>query len=136
MLAVTASATPPAARISATVVSSEPASGWSPSRKVRAAATTRPPSAAKSRAISAPIPRLAPVTTTTLPFSRPIPGPFRAARSVHRDEDAVAHSRVERLGQMPFAPRVLDEEDLAGPDAPHLAVARGDLDARVQVDDV
>src|SRR5262245_25040925 len=59
----------PASRIAATVVSSEPASWWSPSRSVRAAQITRPPSAAKSRAISAPMPREAPVTTTTLPSS-------------------------------------------------------------------
>jgi len=35
----------------------------------RAAQITRPPSAAKSRATSAPMPREAPVTTTTLPSS-------------------------------------------------------------------
>src|SRR5438552_14618691 len=69
MLAATGWAVPPAARMAATVVSSEPSSGWSPSRTVRAAQTTRPPSAAKSRAISAPMPRLAPVTTTTLSLS-------------------------------------------------------------------
>ena len=49
---------------------SEPASiGWSPSRSVRATHTTRPPSAAKSFAISAPIPRDAPVTTAVRPAS-------------------------------------------------------------------
>src|SRR5712692_2907150 len=69
MLTVNACASPPAARISATVVSSEPAGWWSPSRSVRAAQITRPPSPAKSRAISAPMPREAPVTTTTLPSS-------------------------------------------------------------------
>ena len=69
MLTVTACASPPPARMSATVVSSAPASWWSPSRSVRAAQITRPPSAAKSRAISAPMPREAPVTTTTLPSS-------------------------------------------------------------------
>jgi hypothetical protein len=39
---------------------------------VRAAQITRPPSAAKSRAISAPMPREAPVTTTTFPSSFPM----------------------------------------------------------------
>src|SRR5258706_15817923 len=32
----------------------------------------RPPSAANTFAMSAPMPRLAPVTTTTLPLSRPV----------------------------------------------------------------
>src|SRR6266566_6902347 len=71
MLAATGWAVPPAARMAATVVSSEPSSGWSPSRSVRAAQTTRPPSAAKTRAISAPMPRLAPVTITLFPSSLP-----------------------------------------------------------------
>jgi hypothetical protein len=75
MLAVTASAVPPSARMPATVVSSDPASGWSPSRSVRAAQMTRPPSAAKSRAISAPMPRLAPVTSTDFPSSFPMASP-------------------------------------------------------------
>ena len=34
------------------------------------------------------------------------------------------------------APRVLDEDDLPGADAACLAVARGELDARVEIDDV
>src|SRR5262245_24419672 len=37
---------------------------------------------------------------------------------------------------MPLAPRVLDEEDLAGADPPLLAVARRDLNASVEVHDV
>src|SRR2546426_9558673 len=56
--------------------------------------------------------------------------------SVHRDEDAVARLAVERLGAMPLAPRVLDEEHFAGTDAARLAVTRGDLHARVEIDDV
>src|SRR5437773_10660275 len=50
--------------------------------------------------------------------------------SVHGDEEAAARLAVERLGAMPFAPRVLDEDDLAGADAACFAVARGDLHAR------
>src|SRR3989441_4236983 len=56
--------------------------------------------------------------------------------SVHGDEDAVARLAVERLGAMPLAPRVLDEEHFAGADAARLAVTRGDLYARVEIDDV
>src|SRR5206468_12475908 len=37
---------------------------------------------------------------------------------------------------MSLAVRVLDEQDFAGADAPRLAVARRDLDTRVEVDDV
>src|SRR5262245_23381681 len=133
MFAAIARAWPPAAAISATVDSSEPAKGWSPSRRVRAAQTMRPPSAPKSLAISAPMPRLAPVTTTTLPSRRPMGG---RPRSLDRDEDAVAHLAVDGLGQVPLAPGVLDEDDLARADAALLAVARGDLHAGVEVDDV
>src|SRR4051812_31363770 len=61
---VTASATPPPARISVTIRSR--------ASVPRAASTTFAPSRAKSRAAAAPIPRLAPVMNTTLPFSRPI----------------------------------------------------------------
>src|SRR2546423_13373147 len=56
--------------------------------------------------------------------------------SVHGHEDAVAELAVERPGAVPLAPRVLDEEDLARADPPRLAVAGGDLHARVPVDDV
>src|SRR5213078_3942331 len=56
--------------------------------------------------------------------------------SVHGDEDAVARLAVERLGAMPLAPRVLDEEHFAGADAARLAVTCGDLHARVEIDDV
>ena len=75
MFTATGVASPSAARISATVVSSEPANWWSPSLSVRAAQTTLPPSAANSFAISAPMPRLAPVTMTTLSLSLPITFP-------------------------------------------------------------
>src|SRR5256886_16743995 len=55
---------------------------------------------------------------------------------VERDEDAVAQAAVERLREMALARGVLDEDDLAGADLPRLAVARGDLHAGVEVDDV
>src|SRR3972149_7678049 len=72
MLTATGVASPPAARIASTVRSREPSSGCSPSRRGRAAQTTRPPSAANARAISAPMPRLPPVTMTDLPSSLPM----------------------------------------------------------------
>src|SRR6185369_17591453 len=74
------------------------------------------------------MPRLAPVTTTTLSSSRPT--------SVDRDEDAVAQLAVDRLRQVPLAPGVLDEKHLAGTDTARLAVAGRDLHAGVEVDDV
>src|SRR5438128_5377259 len=37
---------------------------------------------------------------------------------------------------MPLTPRVLDEDHFAGADPARLAVARGELHARVEVDDV
>src|SRR4051794_18366988 len=61
---VTASATPPSARIPATI-------RWRAS-VLRAASTTAAPSEAKSRAAAAPMPRLAPVMNTILPVSRPM----------------------------------------------------------------
>src|SRR5690349_9155656 len=72
MLAPMPCASPPASRTAATVLSSEPAKGCWPSWTVRATQITRPPSDAKSRAMSAPMPRLAPVTTTIFPSSRPM----------------------------------------------------------------
>ena len=45
MLTATGCASPPASRMAATVVASEPASGCWPSSRVRAAQITRPPSA-------------------------------------------------------------------------------------------
>ena len=44
---------------------------WSPSLSVRAAQAMRPPSAPSRSAIDWPMPRLAPVTSTLLPSSRP-----------------------------------------------------------------
>ena len=60
---MTASAVPPSARTSCTTVSR--------ASVLRAASTTAPPSAAKSRAAAAPMPRLAPVMKMILPASRP-----------------------------------------------------------------
>ena len=60
----------------------------------------------------------------------------RDARLLERDEDAVPQLAVDRLRQMSLAVRVLDQDDFAGADAPRLAVAGGDLNARVEVDDV
>src|SRR3989337_609626 len=56
--------------------------------------------------------------------------------SVQRHEDAVAQPPVERLREMALAPRVLDKNDLTRADAACLAVARGELNARVEIDDV
>src|SRR4051794_38567820 len=49
-----------------TVAAMLPGNGWSPSSTVRADTATRAPSAAKRSAMAAPIPRDAPVTSTTL----------------------------------------------------------------------
>src|SRR3990172_5321725 len=91
MSEVTAVASPPAALILLTVVSSDPSSGCSPSWRVRAAAITFPPSAAKTLAISAPMPRLAPVMTHTFPSSLPMSLLLRS-RVMPR-----AHVRPERV---------------------------------------
>src|SRR3989304_5860715 len=56
--------------------------------------------------------------------------------SVQRHEDAVAQPPVERLREMALAPRVLDKDDLTRADAARLAVARGELNARGEIDDV
>src|SRR5919108_127890 len=61
---------------------------------------------------------------------------FIALLVVERDEDAVPQPPVERLGEMALARSVLDEDDLARADLARLAVARGDLHAGVEVDDV
>src|SRR5437773_11313769 len=61
---------------------------------------------------------------------------FMALLVVERDEDAVAQAAVERLGEMALAGGVLDEDDLARADLARLAIARGDLHARVEADDV
>ena len=57
---------PPAARISSTVVLREPARGWVPSSRVRAVMTILAPSATNIVAMSLPMPRLAPVMMATL----------------------------------------------------------------------
>src|SRR5439155_4272744 len=51
-------------------------------------------------------------------------------------EDAVADFALDRLGEVPLAGRVLDQDDLAGGDRTALAVAGGDLHTGVEVDDV
>src|SRR5919197_2014345 len=132
MLTATASASPPPARIPATVVSSEPASGWSPSRSVRAAQITRPPSIANSRAISAPMPRLAPVTTTTFPSSWPIPPSSARVLGGGRHDQAVDRAR---------AAAGLEDHQRVDVDLPHhiaevvaqLGEAQQDIDERFQV---
>src|SRR5439155_13831 len=60
--------------------------------------------------------------------------PFRTL--FERDEDAVPQLAAERLRQMSLAVRVFDEKDFAGADAPRLAVARRDLHAGIEIDDV
>src|SRR3989442_2545113 len=71
-----------------------------------------------------------------IPATERLDAPVPSLASVHGDEDTVAQLAVERLGAMPLAPRVLDEDHLAGADPSRLAVARGDLHARVEIDDV
>src|SRR5216684_2478945 len=56
--------------------------------------------------------------------------------SFHGHEDAVADLAFDRLREMPLARGVLDEDHFAGADDPRFAVARGDLDAGIEVDDV
>src|ERR1043165_9220545 len=62
--------------------------------------------------------------------------PGEGPRSLDGHEDAMPKLAIEGLRQVPLAPGVLDEDHLPGADAARLAVARGDLHARVQVDDV
>src|SRR5216683_6634947 len=59
-----------------------------------------------------------------------------ALPSVDGYEDTVADLVVDRLGEVPLAGRVLDEDHLAGGDLAAFAVARGDLDTGVEIDDV
>src|SRR5215510_8797665 len=66
--------------MSAMVFSSDPSNGCVPSFKVRAVQITLPPSAANTLAMSAPIPRLAPVTMATLPSSLPMHSSLSDAR--------------------------------------------------------
>ena len=65
-------AVPPAARICSVVSAMVPGNGEVPVSVVRAATATAAPSAANRRAISAPMPRLAPVTMATLPSRMPM----------------------------------------------------------------
>ncbi len=71
-----ATAWPPASLISATVWSIVPGIAVGAPDVLRAVTATAAPAAPNRRAISAPIPRLAPVTRATLPSSTPIPAPF------------------------------------------------------------
>ena len=67
-----ATAVPPAARICSAVSPIVPGNGDVPAPVVRAATATAAPAAPKRRAISAPMPRLAPVTMATLPSRMPM----------------------------------------------------------------
>src|SRR4051812_20784227 len=66
-----------------TVAAMLPGNGWSPSSTVRADTATRAPSAAKRSAMAAPMPRDAPVTSTTLP-ARLMPCPRAAPQPTGR----------------------------------------------------
>src|ERR1700730_3493711 len=59
-----------------------------------------------------------------------------ALPSVDGYEDTVADLVVDRLREMPFTGRVLDQDHLAGADLAGLAIARGDLHSGVEIDDV
>ena len=75
-MAAIATAVPPASTIDCTVSLIVPSNALWPASVVRAETATRAPSAAKRRAISAPMPRLAPVTMATRPSSDPICTPM------------------------------------------------------------
>ena len=60
----------------------------------------------------------------------------RHGRLLDRHEDRMAHLAFDGLRQMALAAGVLDQDHLAGADDAALAVARGDLHAAVEVDDV
>src|ERR1700710_30720 len=53
-----------------------------------------------------------------------------------RHEDRVPHLVVDRLGQVAFAGDVFDQDDLAGAYDARFAVAGGQFDAGIEVDDV
>ena len=59
-----------------------------------------------------------------------------SAQSVDGDEDRLPHLAADGLRQVPLAVDVLDEDDFAGTDLARFAVARGDLHAGIEVDDV
>ena len=65
-------AVPPAARIRSTVSTIVPGSGDVPGPADRAATATAAPTSLNRRAISAPMPRLPPVTMATLPSRMPM----------------------------------------------------------------
>src|SRR5215472_14874463 len=58
------------------------------------------------------------------------------APSVDGYENAIADLAVDRLGEVTFAGRVLDQKHLTGADLAGFAVARGDFDPCVEIDDV
>lgn len=70
------SACPPSATIRRAVSPTVPGNGESAAETVRAHTAIRAPSLARRRAIAAPIPRLAPVTSATRPSSSPIGAPW------------------------------------------------------------
>ena len=77
-----ATAVPPAEAMSATVSSIVPGRAEDTSDVVRAATATAAPEAPNRLAISAPIPRLAPVTRATFPSSTPIPATFPVSSAI------------------------------------------------------
>src|ERR1700683_5595793 len=89
-----AKAGPPAARIWSAVSPMVPANGESPGSVVRAATVTAAPSAANRLAISAPMPRLAPVTIAIFPSSRPTAGSLWIGTADARGRGAESNSRT------------------------------------------
>src|SRR3954464_5059254 len=90
MSSVSATASPPAPRISSTTCCAGPADVPSPSREVpMSLTTTRAPSAAKASACARPRPPPAPVTMTT----RPSQTPLNAVPSSQVGLSAVGHQR-------------------------------------------
>src|ERR1700739_98798 len=59
-----------------------------------------------------------------------------SAPSVGGYGDAIADLVVDRVGEVSLAGRVFDQQYLAGTDFTALSVARGDLHARIEIDDV
>src|ERR1700682_847944 len=87
----TASASPPASRISPPIARIK--------SSVRAANTTLAPSAANARAEAAPMPRLAPVTMMTLPSRRRVLTTPSVVAQVVSDHLAEHRHRVEVMGE-------------------------------------
>src|SRR5437773_2059814 len=118
----------------------DPSGRSTPRRQTSTSSIWRP---ARCGASSTPAPRRTPPSTSSCGAERSRRRRRREASpstegpaSLQRDEDAVANLAVDRLREVALAGRVLDQDHLAGADASRLAVARGDLDARVEVDDV